>query len=312
LAHEEDDFSPAHDDGERTAVVNLADLRAAKRTKHDRHLLVRVKGSHLGRITRLDDKACTLGRHQDCEVSVRDDGVSRRHAKIELKDGKYVVEDLSSANGTFVQGQKIERHVLRDGDLIQLGPTSVFRYSIADEDQQTLLEQLYAASVTDSLTGAHNREYFDQLLATELSYAKRHRTQVALVLFDLDHFKLVNDTHGHPAGDAVLIAIAQSVRKVLRAEDILARYGGEEFAVVLRGIDLPGARSMAERLRVCIAELEVTHEDKLLKITASLGCAALDDSTEPKPELLIATADRRLYAAKRLGRNRVVGEDTEA
>src|SRR5690606_21212848 len=185
------------------------------------------------------------GRYSDSHIWLRDDGVSRRHARIFPEGDGFVLEDLGSANGTFVNGQPITRHWLSDGELIQLGPNAAFRYTVTDEDQEALLRRLYATSVTDSLTGAHNREHFDTQLEIELSYRRRHETHLSIVLFDLDHFKQINDTYGHPAGDAVLKAVAASARTQLRTEDIFARYGGEEFAIILRGIDVRGASAMA-------------------------------------------------------------------
>jgi diguanylate cyclase (GGDEF)-like protein len=302
----DDDFS-IDDDGEQTAVVNLADLRGLRKPQQDRHLLVRVQGTQLGEVQRLGPGITHVGRSQESELWLPDDGVSRRHARF-LPDptGRYILEDLQSANGTFVQGERIVRRVLHDGDLVQIGPTAVFRYSVADEDQEALLRQLYAASVTDALTGAHKREHFDAQLQNELSYARRHQRDCSVVLFDLDHFKRLNDTYGHPAGDEVLSVMAQAVRKELRAEDMLARYGGEEFAIILRAIDVQGAAMLAERLRSQVEALVIDHEGRQLKVTLSAGCASVRELGDSRGDELVALADRRLYAAKRAGRNRVV------
>jgi diguanylate cyclase (GGDEF)-like protein len=250
-----------------------------------------------------------VGRSQDSELWLSDDGVSRRHATLVREGHGYVVIDEGSANGTFVSGVKIERHELRDGDVIQFGPTAVFRYTLSDESQEALLRQLYDASVTDALTGAHNREHFDTQLRAELSYARRHNTDVSLVIFDADHFKKVNDTYGHQTGDAVLMQIANVVRNTVRSEDVFARYGGEEFALVLRGIDIVGAGAVAERLRERIAALQIQTERGVLNVTVSAGCSSLSTEAEKTPEGLIAAADRRLYGAKHAGRNRVVTRD---
>jgi diguanylate cyclase (GGDEF)-like protein len=170
------------------------------------------------------------------------------------------------------------------------------------------LRQLYDASVTDALTGAHNREHFDTQLRSELSYARRHGTDVSLVIFDADHFKKVNDTYGHQVGDAVLVQIANVVRGTVRSEDVFARYGGEEFALVLRGIDVAGAGIVAERLRERIANLKIPTDRGPIAVTVSAGCASLSTTEEKTPEGMIALADRRLYAAKHAGRNRVVAQ----
>ncbi|HXK20064.1 MAG TPA: GGDEF domain-containing protein [Polyangiaceae bacterium] len=291
---------------DRTAIVNLKDLKAPRKQSKDRHLLVRVRGAELGRVTLLSPERVRVGRSHDSELWLSDDGVSRRHANLQRVGNTYVLEDESSANGTFVGGVKITRHELRDGDVIQFGPTAVFRYTLSDESQESLLRQLYDASVTDALTGAHNREHFDTQLRAELSYARRHNTDVSLVIFDADHFKKVNDTYGHQVGDNVLMQIANVVRGTVRSEDVFARYGGEEFALVLRGIDIEGCGAVADRLRERIAAVKIQTERGTLSITVSAGCASLSTTDDKTPEGMIAVADRRLYGAKHAGRNRVM------
>ena len=303
----EPELYQADDPDESTAIVSLAELRSSPRKQSkDRHLLVRVKGAELGRVSRLPPEQFRVGRSQDCELWLGDDGVSRKHARIFQDSGSYLIEDTESANGTFVQGQRVTRQLLRDGDVIQFGPTAVFRYTITDESQEALLQQLYEASVTDALTGAHNREHFDTQLRSELSYARRHKADISLAILDVDHFKKVNDTYGHQGGDAVLLALANAIRNMIRNEDVFARYGGEEFALILRGIDLAGSATVGDRLRERIEAMRVPFEDKLLKVTCSVGCASFAELEDKTPEGLVSAADKRLYAAKRSGRNRVV------
>jgi two-component system cell cycle response regulator len=331
----------SEDPDERTAIVSLSELRSApRRQSKDRHLLVRVKGAELGRVCRLPPEQFRIGRSQDCELWLGDDGVSRKHARIFQEGTTYLIEDTESANGTFVQGQRVSRQVLRDGDVIQFGPTAIFRYTVTDESQEALLQQLYDASVTDALTGAHNREHFDTQLRSELSYARRHKADVSLAFFDvdhfkralqevgqqklksaqrfkkplsllvcdIDHFKRVNDTYGHPAGDAVLVALANTIRNMIRNEDVFARYGGEEFALILRGIDCVGANTVGERLRERVEAMRVPTDAGELRVTVSVGCSSFADLEEKTPEALVSVADKRLYAAKHAGRNRVVSE----
>jgi diguanylate cyclase (GGDEF)-like protein len=296
----------AEESDERTAIVSLSELRSPKKQSKDRHLLVRVKGAELGRVSRLPPEQFRVGRSQDCELWLGDDGVSRKHARIYQEGSAYLIEDTESANGTFVQGQRVSRQILRDGDVIQFGPTAVFRYTVTDESQEALLQQLYDASVTDALTGAHNREHFDTQLRSELSYARRHKSDVSLAFFDVDHFKKVNDTYGHPAGDAVLVALAETIRKMIRNEDVFARYGGEEFAVLCRSIDVAQAAVLAERLRERLAAGVTEHNGTRLSVTVSLGVAGFPETPVRGPEELIAAADGALYEAKASGRNRVV------
>jgi diguanylate cyclase (GGDEF)-like protein len=189
---------------------------------------------------------------------------------------------------------------------LQFGPLVSFRYSITDAEETDMMNQLYEASVRDSLTGAYNREYLSERLNSEIAFALRHKSDTSLIMFDLDHFKRVNDGYGHQAGDLVLVEVCKQVAASLRTEDVLARYGGEEFAISVRGIDRVGTAQLAERLRVG-THRSIRFQDSDIPISASVGCAMLNECEgEPTAEKLIAIADRRLYLAKHGGRNRVV------
>jgi two-component system cell cycle response regulator len=299
-----------NESSEKTVVFDRRDLLDGLSPMAGRsHVLVRMDGSDVGQVTTLSGTDIEIGRLAACQLHLPLEGVSRKHARITWDAGGYFVEDLASANGTFVQGSRIaERTKLEDGDVIQLGPRVVFRYSVTDTGEEKILRQLYESSVKDSLTGAYNREYFGERLKSEVAYATRHQTELSLVLLDVDHFKKVNDTYGHPAGDAVLIATVWALARTLRTEDVVARYGGEEFAVILRGIALAPASTVGERLRGLVETAEVAHGTDSIRCTISAGCASLVCCTEPSGEALVAVADRRLYIAKRAGRNRVVHE----
>jgi diguanylate cyclase (GGDEF)-like protein len=163
--------------------------------------------------------------------------------------------------------------------------------------------------VRDALTRAHNRRYLVDRLASETAYARRHATKLSLILFDIDHFKLVNDTYGHVAGDEVLREVAALVSRLIRTEDVFARLGGEEFVVLARGIGHASAGQFAERIRLAVERLEVASEDAVVRVTISLGYAALDELGDGQRtgEGLLRLADARLYGAKRAGRNRSSG-----
>lgn len=272
----------------------------------DRAVLLRMDGVLAGQVFVIGSGPCTLGRHPTNQVRLDDAGISRFHSQVSCEHEQYWVEDLGSKNGTFVQGRAVQRASIQDGDWVQLGPRVAFRFSLTDTRQELLLRRLYESSTRDALTGAYNRKHFDERLRTEIAFAARHRAEASLVLFDIDHFKKVNDTFGHQAGDAVLRQVAMLVGRRLRAEDVFARVGGEEFAVILRGIDRAGAARAAERIRTTVATLPVTFDGHTIPITLSAGCASVRCSAERTPEDIIAIADRRLYDAKRGGRNRVV------
>jgi diguanylate cyclase (GGDEF)-like protein len=292
---------------ERTVLVHAPEIRdSTPAGMRVRHLLVRIEGEALGQVTVLHGEEISIGRGQSSTICVADSGVSRKHARLYWSTNRYMIEDLGSANGTYVAGQPIDKRPLADGDVIQLGPSVVFRYSVTDADQQAMLEHLYDASVTDALTGAFKRDYFDTRIASEIAYARRHNAELSLIIFDVDHFKRINDRFGHRAGDQALIGLARVARAALRTEDVFCRYGGEEFAMILRTTDIENAARVAERIRVVAAEVRVETATEAFGLTISLGCAALSCCESATAETLIATADRRLYAAKHAGRNRVV------
>lgn len=294
---------------ERTVLVHAPEIRESSPAgARVRHLLVRIEGESLGQVTVLRGDEISIGRGQTSTLCIADSGVSRKHARIFASGGRYVLEDLGSANGSYVGGQPINRKALTDGDVIQFGPSVVFRYSVTDADQQAMLEHLYDASVTDALTGAFKRDYFDTRIASEIAYARRHNAQPSLIILDVDHFKLINDKFGHRVGDVALVNLARVARAALRTEDVFCRYGGEEFAIILRTTDIEDAARVAERIRVVAAEMRIETTNETIGLTISLGCASLKCCSAVTAEELIATADRRLYAAKHSGRNRVVSK----
>ncbi len=167
--------------------------------------------------------------------------------------------------------------------------------------------QLYEAGTRDSLTGLHNRRYFDQHLEQEFLLAQRHSEALTLLLVDLDHFKKVNDDHGHIAGDMVLRAFSKVLVKRCRREDIIARYGGEEFVLLLRRTNHRGASSLAEALRKKAEDTALTYQDSTIAFTVSVGAATVGDGIDfDRGEELLQAADDALYLAKQRGRNRVV------
>ena len=269
--------------------------------------LTRMDGPNAGRVLALSPDQFTIGRSPHADLHLPEEGVSRKHARICWADGAYVLEDLSSQNGTFVAGRPVTIAELRQGDLICIGPAVTLRFCWMDEHQKTLLEELYETSVRDPLTGAFNRRHFSDRLESELAYAARHRSELSLLLLDIDYFKRINDQYGHLEGDRVLVELTRVCQQVLRTEDVFARYGGEEFAVLLRGISLLGAVRAAERLRAAISS-QVRVGDPPLAVSVSIGCAATSCLEQASASALIHIADQRLYEAKQSGRGRVVAE----
>ncbi len=275
----------------------------------DRATLTLVSGPNAGAIHSLVAEVNVIGRGKECSIRVDDPGISRTHARVVRQaEGSYVIDDLESRNGTFINTQRVASQALSEGDRVGVGPSTEFRFAFTDEAEESRLRRLYESSVLDALTGAFNRKHFTERIAGEIAYAKRHKTALALIIFDLDHFKLVNDSHGHLGGDHVLRSVAGLVKKTLRTEDVFARYGGEEFAVIARGIDVDRAYLFAERIRTTVASARIEFNRIHVPITVSLGVASLECCGDAQGnEVLVAKADERLYAAKRDGRNRSVG-----
>ena len=194
---------------------------------------------------------------------------------------------------------------LRDGDKIRVGETTILKFTFHDRLDESFQQKMYNAALRDPLTKAYNKKYFVDQLGVEIAYAKRHRTPLSLVIFDLDHFKRINDTYGHVAGDMVLMELAELVQAMLRTEDVFARYGGEEFAIILRGIALSDAGVLAERLRAAVEQRPFVNSGQRLPVTVSVGVAEFDEQVEDSIGLVEA-ADGALYAAKQSGRNKVL------
>ncbi len=309
MAPDPNDLLDAVEDDDSTAILSLAKLRAAStEVALQRYLLVRIGGDEIGQVINLEDTELSIGRQPTSGLILMDPGISRQHARIVWQDQAHVIEDLGSANGTYVERERITRRTLHDGDVIQLGPNILFRYSVTDSNQEAMLQHLYRTSVTDALTEARNREYFDTRLMTEFAYARRHDVELSLLMIDIDHFKQINDTYGHQIGDVVLRELAQTIQRGLRSEDVFCRYGGEEFSVILRTTDETQAQSVAERVREAVECLTIDTGEATIRVTISVGCATLSQSAEPSTEDLVKEADRCLYLAKNSGRNRVVSK----
>ncbi len=173
------------------------------------------------------------------------------------------------------------------------------------------VEHLQKLVVTDPLTGIYNKRHFNESLHKELERTRRSRQPTSLIMLDIDHFKSINDQHGHLAGDKVLQALANTLKHTIRLIDIPCRYGGEEFALILPSTPLVTAIQVAERLHQAIQQAEIAiDDDHALQITASLGVSSFDALDKADGEQLIARADQQLYQAKATGRNRVCAETT--
>ncbi len=273
-----------------------------------RATLTLLTGMHAGRPTTVEVAGAIVGRAGDANLVVDDAGVSRRHARVaRASDGCFYVEDLRSTNGTFVGSARVGIALLRQGDVMQLGPQVRIRFAMVDEPEESLLRNLYEFSVHDPLTHLYNRDYLADRLLAEVARARRTNGELSLLMADVDSLKPVNDRFGHVAGDRAVCLVGARIKRAIRLEDVLARYGGGEFVVIAPRTGAVEALHLAERVRRAISELRLGARGESVHLTLSIGVASLAEVTSADRHLLglVALADSRLYRAKRDGRNRV-------
>ncbi len=279
--------------------------------KRDLAYLVVLAGVSAGEMFKLQADRTVVGRGTKVTLRLNDEGVSREHCAFVREDDKIIVTDLGSTNGTYVNGIKIDRKELSDGDKIMVGSTTILKFTFHDVLDEVFQRQMYESALRDGLTKVFNKKYFTDYLEKEFAFAARHGGPLALIFLDIDHFKKINDTHGHPAGDFVLSELSQMMVDLLRTEDVLARFGGEEFTVLCRGSDGKGATIVAERLRTAVEQRKFTFGGQDIPVTISLGVASIPDSGVNDHAAFLAAADKALYEAKRSGRNRVCVHGSE-
>jgi diguanylate cyclase (GGDEF)-like protein len=267
--------------------------------------LIVLSGRSVGKMFKLPGGEVSLGRSLEADVRLEDEGVSRLHLKILRDDDGVTVVDLDSTNGTYVNGAKVHRQRLHDGDRVQVGSVTILKFSYQDSLEEQFQQQLYESATRDPLTQAYNKRFFDEQLGKDFSHAHRHGLDLSLLIVDVDHFKRVNDEHGHPAGDHVLQRLSACIMGSLRTEDAFCRIGGEEFAVIARDSALPESVQLAERIRRLVADTKFVYDGVNLPITVSVGVASYAPDVHANAAALVEEADRNLYAAKHAGRNAV-------
>ena len=298
-SHEPIGFDPDNPESTRVSVPQLS-LNSGPGPE----CLVILYGASIGRKFDLEGPEIFIGREASNHVMLDVDSVSRRHARIDLDNGRRILRDLNSTNGTYVNDQPIETRALASGDLVRVGDV-ICKYLSGRNVEAAYHEEIYQMTISDGLTTGANVRCLNEFLDREFARSRRHDRNLCVLMLDIDFFKRVNDEYGHLTGDYVLRELAQLLRARVRREELLARYGGEEFCLVLPETTLKGAVQYAESLRASIEEHEFYHEDRLLKVTVSIGVAAYSGEMNA-PKDLVKSADEKLYSAKRSGRNRVV------
>jgi len=267
--------------------------------------IIVIYGPELGKRLPLGKGNFGIGRSAKNDLFLDQESISRQHARITFDGARHWVQDLNSTNGTYVNDKLVQETELSDGDQVRIG-RSILKFMTGENIEVHYHEEIYRLMTVDGLTQVYNRRYFNEALEREFNRSKRYGRALSLIVFDIDHFKKVNDTHGHLAGDNLLRHLAFAVRSRLRREDIFARTGGEEFAVLLPEIVLEGARATAEKARRIVEQTPLVFDKVTISCTVSLGVAMAEDA-DSAPEDLYKRADERLYDAKQTGRNRTVG-----
>jgi diguanylate cyclase (GGDEF)-like protein len=275
--------------------------------------LIRYVGNPVGEVLPLGPGGLSMGRASENLVRLAEPEISRHHARLELvpQDGlppMVLLSDLGSTNGTFVNGMLVQPRlgpvVLHHGDVVRLG-THAFKLKQLDTLEKNYHEAVLAQATVDPLTRLSNRGSVLRFLDKHADLARRYRRPLAIILCDLDHFKEINDCHGHAAGDLVLRAFGAIVCGRLRASDHVGRIGGEEFLVVLPETALGEAMTVAEGLRATLAsEPMPIPAAPGLRITCCFGVVE-HHAGDADGAAMLERADLALYRAKALGRNRV-------
>lgn len=288
-----------------TAVIPKSEL---SRSTTPTACLVCIHSTDPARGTRfpIGEKGLVIGRDAECAIHVNDQSVSRRHACIELRpNGEFQVADLASSNGTYVNNSRVRTETLKDGCYLRVGD-SMFRFLAGGNIEAAYHEEIQRLSTLDPLTGLYNRRNLDEFLEREIERASRHNRPLAVVLFDIDHFKSINDRFGHLAGDMILRSLAGRIKALTRADELLARYGGEEFAFVMPETTLDRAIRFADQFRRVVGEQPFEFEAQRISVTISAGVGYSPSCAKTSAADLLREADERLYQAKQSGRNRVV------
>jgi diguanylate cyclase (GGDEF)-like protein len=297
----------SEDEKTRVTAVVQKPLGAPEGTAKGNDCLVVIytkEPSLLGRRFVLDASPLRIGRGNENHIVLEGDSVSRRHAHFEERSGAWWCVDDGSTNGSYVNDEQIMREArLANGDRIKIGPT-IFKFLTGQDVEAQYHEEIYRMTIIDGLTQVHVKRYLLEALDKEVMRARRHARELSFLMLDIDHFKRINDLHGHLAGDYVLKEVARIIQHRIRRDEVLARYGGEEFAVILPETTGEGACALAEGLREKIEQSRFTFQGEIIRVTISIGGAVLDG--EGTSTDLIRRADERLYEAKRAGRNRVL------
>jgi len=272
--------------------------------------LIMLVGGIPGAMLQVSSSGTRIGRAVDNTLQLPETSVSRYHAFLRQdEEGQIRLTDLGSTNGTFLNGQRLPERTpicVRDGDRIQFGSTIVVKFVRPDPCEERYQRELFERSVRDSLTGLYNRSYFLSEVGLLGDRSALRGLGMAIFMIDIDHFKRINDTYGHPVGDQVLREVAGVLRQAMRGDDLISRFGGEEFITSLPVSAPDQAAERAGRIRSNLADRHILISGRPVEVTVSIGVSFAPPGRPRSVSAMISAADRALYQAKNAGRDRVV------
>jgi len=297
---------------DKTIIAESPNLTILQGPKRKNACLVQYSGAKLGKRYPLTETQNVVGRSPTVQIIINEASVSRQHARFVLVGDNVIVEDLGSSNGTFVNDVRTDgTSQLKDGDIIRLG-TVLLKFFAHDNVDSVMHDKIYRMATIDAGTQIFNKQYLLDALESEFKFSRTYSRELSIIYYDLDHFKPVNDTYGHNAGDFILRESAALVKSAVRKDDILGRFGGEEFVIILPNTEAHTAAELAERIRqkheahaFLIEYVENSAKKRVShRQTISMGVAQLKSGVANVKEFL-ETADKKLYTSKQTGRNRV-------
>jgi two-component system, cell cycle response regulator len=263
--------------------------------------------NQVGRQWPIEKSDYIIGRAVGAHIQVEDRSLSKSHAKLILKNGELSILDLESTNKTVVNNKlltPLQPHRLKNNDQIKAG-NIIFKFLERGNIETVSVAQIVGRGQTDALTGINNRGALNAAGPEFFNKSRLLGAPMSVMVMDIDFFKKVNDTYGHPAGDAVIKEMARVIRDTLiRGNDFFARYGGEEFCLLLLGSPYKQVQEIAERIRRTMQEHKFEHNGTVIPVTISVGIACIQESDTGWNDIF-ERADKGLYVSKKGGRNKV-------
>lgn len=298
-----------NDQLEKTSVVQSdtfkGRLQAANEAPPVLVILVGPQG-YVGKQFAITKTDLVIGRSVECDIFIDDKSISRSHAKLVLQSTDVAIIDLGSTNKTVVNVQTLPPLapcVLKNNDQVKTG-NIVFKFLERGQLETIAHKENFEKSQKDALTGAYSKGALIEKGPEAIKRSEVLAEALSVVTFDIDHFKKINDGHGHACGDYVLRELSKTIMtRLVRANDYFARYGGEEFVLILSGSTIQQAMEIAERIRQTIQMTKFEYENKLIPVTVSIGVSQKNPGEDW--DSLYDRADKALYVSKQSGRNRV-------